>query len=423
MPREPHVHVVARAQVDLGRAARALGDDDLEARRPGRRTPHAQPPPGDGDPSPSLLEETSPAGWPISTTWLRRSEPGLSSTGFIAGSGVTRAASACTHCARPISAVVPSAPRADHRVVRHVLGLVRRHADPATCERAAQPGGDHALAGVGGGAGDEQPAHSWGGHAGPPSTKVSSSRQSPLDHHCRSIRSTVTRQRQQVGDGRPDGLRGDRVRALVEGEVGRRVREEPATRRRLRERLGEPAGQGAQVVRHRRDEVEQPVGELAHGGERHLEAGRLPRNRGDQGEIGGRGPRQPWAEHRDVRMHEAGVARDEGVVVERGALAHHRIECGHRDRQHGVRPSRRPQEVARPSPSRRPPWHAPARPRASASTSPTRPATSSSESVPEVGAPPDRPVLEAVEVEGRATASPRGWSARPRCRRAAAARS
>src|SRR5690606_41482814 len=38
-----------------------------------------------------------------------RSLPGLSSTGFIAGSGATRAASAWTHWARPISAVVPSA--------------------------------------------------------------------------------------------------------------------------------------------------------------------------------------------------------------------------------------------------------------------------------------------------------------------------
>jgi len=44
----------------------------------------------------------------MSTTWLRRSLPGLSKTGFIAGSGVTRAASACTHWARPISAVPPS---------------------------------------------------------------------------------------------------------------------------------------------------------------------------------------------------------------------------------------------------------------------------------------------------------------------------
>ena len=36
--------------------------------------------------------------------WLRRSDPGLSSTGFIAVSGSAPAAIACSHCARPISA-------------------------------------------------------------------------------------------------------------------------------------------------------------------------------------------------------------------------------------------------------------------------------------------------------------------------------
>ena len=40
----------------------------------------------------------------MTTTWLRRSLPGFSSTGFIAASGSARAAIACTHWARPISA-------------------------------------------------------------------------------------------------------------------------------------------------------------------------------------------------------------------------------------------------------------------------------------------------------------------------------
>jgi hypothetical protein len=40
----------------------------------------------------------------MSTTWLLRSLPGLSSTGFIAASGSTPAAQACTAWARPISA-------------------------------------------------------------------------------------------------------------------------------------------------------------------------------------------------------------------------------------------------------------------------------------------------------------------------------
>ena len=39
----------------------------------------------------------------MSTTCDRRSDPGLSSTGFIAASGATPHASAWSHCARPIS--------------------------------------------------------------------------------------------------------------------------------------------------------------------------------------------------------------------------------------------------------------------------------------------------------------------------------
>ena len=49
----------------------------------------------------------SPAARPITTTWLVRSLVGLSSTGFIAASGSTPAATAWTHWAWPISA--PSA--------------------------------------------------------------------------------------------------------------------------------------------------------------------------------------------------------------------------------------------------------------------------------------------------------------------------
>ena len=50
---------------------------------------------------------TSPSGWPSTTTWLRHSPPGLSSTGFIRASGSMPAAAACMAWARPISA--PSA--------------------------------------------------------------------------------------------------------------------------------------------------------------------------------------------------------------------------------------------------------------------------------------------------------------------------
>ena len=47
--------------------------------------------------------ERVPAGWPITISWLVRSPVGLSSSGFIAASGVAPAASAWTHCAWPIS--------------------------------------------------------------------------------------------------------------------------------------------------------------------------------------------------------------------------------------------------------------------------------------------------------------------------------
>ena len=46
---------------------------------------------------------STPPGWPRSTMSERRSVPGLSSTGFIAELGCTRAAAACRYCARPIS--------------------------------------------------------------------------------------------------------------------------------------------------------------------------------------------------------------------------------------------------------------------------------------------------------------------------------
>ena len=54
------------------------------------------------------FESIVPPGLPITTTWLRRSPPGLRSTGFIAASGSTPAATAWIHWARPISAPRPS---------------------------------------------------------------------------------------------------------------------------------------------------------------------------------------------------------------------------------------------------------------------------------------------------------------------------
>ena len=101
----------------------------------------------------------------MTTTWLRRSLPGLSSTGFIAASGSARAASAWTHWARPISRPVGG----HHRVVGHVLRLERRDPQPAPHQRAAQPGRHHGLARVGRGPQHHQaPAHRAGPYAQAP---------------------------------------------------------------------------------------------------------------------------------------------------------------------------------------------------------------------------------------------------------------
>ena len=91
-------------QVDLGRAAGALADDDVEAgaeRRPGRASTtstSARLAPVVGGPPPRR-----PIGRPMTTTSEERSPVGFSRTGFMATSGSAPAATACSHWARPIS--------------------------------------------------------------------------------------------------------------------------------------------------------------------------------------------------------------------------------------------------------------------------------------------------------------------------------
>ncbi|CAM5583601.1 hypothetical protein SNARM312S_04026 [Streptomyces narbonensis] len=76
----------------------------------GSKSSFCRPPcsafPGDDPPDPPKNPRalSSPTGLPIRTTWLERSLPGLSSTGFIRAVGSTRAACACMAWARPISA-------------------------------------------------------------------------------------------------------------------------------------------------------------------------------------------------------------------------------------------------------------------------------------------------------------------------------
>ena len=100
---QAHVDVVARAEVDLRRGAGAL--DTRRARRSlrarGRR--RRRPRPGGRARRHTARPRGCRAGSPRTTTNARRSVPGLSSTGFMAVVGSSRAACAWRYCARPIS--------------------------------------------------------------------------------------------------------------------------------------------------------------------------------------------------------------------------------------------------------------------------------------------------------------------------------
>ena len=158
VPGQAHVDEVAVAQVDLGRAAGALADHHVvlaRAARRGRRTRSRRArPQRRGSCAASIVSTASPS----RTTWLEWSLPGLSSTGLNRTSGASPQAAACIAWARPISPPRPSGADHDDRVVGHVLRLERRHLDAPAVQPAADAGGQHALAGVRGGAGDEQPA-------------------------------------------------------------------------------------------------------------------------------------------------------------------------------------------------------------------------------------------------------------------------
>ncbi len=96
--------------------------------------------------------------FPCTTICAPRSVSGFRSTGFMCTEGATRAARACSICARPISP-----PSRDAGIVRHVLRLERRHLQPAIGEGAAEPGNDQRLADIRAGALD----HDGGRHCPP----------------------------------------------------------------------------------------------------------------------------------------------------------------------------------------------------------------------------------------------------------------
>jgi hypothetical protein len=165
VPRQAHVDVVARPQVDLGGAARAFRDDDVVPR--GEVVVRGVGGRGEVPAAHLPVARVNGAAWaahqhdvaaPVAAGLeqdrvhrrLGRDPRGqrLHPLGapHLRGAAVSGAVDGGAH----------------HRVVRHVLRLVRRHPDPAAGERPAQPGRDDALPGVRRGAGDKQPAHQAG---------------------------------------------------------------------------------------------------------------------------------------------------------------------------------------------------------------------------------------------------------------------
>ena len=157
LPRQAHVDVVAVAQVDLGGAARALADHHVvlgpqlgqrRVRRGGEPGPHLVVVAG-GDRVDRLAGQHHLARVVAARLEQYRIE---TQVGFEPAGGGLHRLGAAQFAAAPV--------RADHHggVVRHVLRLERRDPDAPAAQPAADAGGEHALAGVGGGAGDQQPA-------------------------------------------------------------------------------------------------------------------------------------------------------------------------------------------------------------------------------------------------------------------------
>jgi hypothetical protein len=155
---EAHVDDVAVTQVDLRRAAGALADDGVVA--PGEVGQAGQHGLEETWLQVTVVEGAGLADGASEEDDLARAGPaGLEEHGVhrrfrldTRGDGLHRLGATDL---RPASGAV----RDDGRVQRHVLGLERRDSQPAAGQPPADPGGDHALAGVGRRPGDEQTAH------------------------------------------------------------------------------------------------------------------------------------------------------------------------------------------------------------------------------------------------------------------------
>ena len=146
--RKAHIGDVVRAQVDLRRAAGALDQHEIGLGAAGARSCRAR------TASARASSPDTPRPWrcrytrPCTTICAPISLCGFSSTGFMCTLGGTRAARACSACARPISP--PSAVTA--ALFDMFCGLNGRTARPRLRERARKPGDDQRLADVRAGA-------------------------------------------------------------------------------------------------------------------------------------------------------------------------------------------------------------------------------------------------------------------------------
>ena len=158
VPGQPHVDVVAGAQVDLGRAPCSLSHDDVEAR--GEVVVRGVC--GRG--------QVTSAGLPVRRRDLAGGVAHQDDMAAPVAAGLEQhrvhrrlRGNAGSQCLDPLCPADLGGRAvgggADHRVVRHVLGLVRRHLHATSREGAAQAGGEDRLAGVRGRPGDEQTAH------------------------------------------------------------------------------------------------------------------------------------------------------------------------------------------------------------------------------------------------------------------------